>query len=94
MEKVVLRPATIIFERGDQDIVPKNPLAPGAFIKEKEALDNDNEQSAGNKPRREPSKGNKFTAHRDSQLIQSRELRPRKSKADDKPTDPKKPLEE
>ena len=94
VEKVVLRPATIIFERGDQDIVPKNPLAPGAFIKEKEALDNDNEQSAGNKPRREPSKGNKFTAHRDSQLIQSRELRPRKSKADDKPTEPKKPLEE
>ena len=42
--------------------------------------------SVENTPQREPSKGNKFTEQRDYKIARTRELRPRKPKAEESAT--------
>ena len=80
VEKVKLKPATRIEERGENALIKKSafefvPTNPGNI--DEVSLP---ETQIENKELRQPSKGNKFTEKRDNKIIRTRELRPRKPK--------------
>lgn len=82
VEKAKLKPATRIEELGEQpsrksafDFAPEKPDTENAAV---------NPDTAGETtPKREPSKGNKFTEQRDYKIMRTRELRPRKPKTEE-----------
>lgn len=87
VEKIKLKPATRIEDRNEY-------LAPKKFITEANSENQEPEvkiaaiqQPVDDAPRREPSKGNKFTEQRDYKILRSRELRPRKAKPSEPETE-------
>ncbi len=79
VEKIKLKPATRIEDLSEYLQAKKTtPETPDSVLSTSTA-----ETQAPDTPRREPSKGNKFTEKRDYQILRTRELRPRKAKNTD-----------
>ncbi len=86
VEKIKLKPATRIEERNEYLNVRKPVAEIPSEIPEIEKIVVATDPSIENTPQREPSKGNKFTEQRDYKIARTRELRPRKPKAEDSAT--------
>lgn len=83
VEKIKLKPATRIEER-DEYLHPKKIITD--VNEEYPEIQNNpivQLEPADTAPEREPSKGNKFTEQRDYKIMRTRELRPRKAKAEE-----------
>jgi len=80
VEKVKLKPATRIEERGEQTFVKKSAFEFVPVNPENAETGSLPETPAETKDLRQPSKGNKFTEQRDYKITPTRELRPRKAK--------------
>ena len=82
VEKIKLKPATRIEDLSEYAQLKKKRTDLPDEIQQTQAAALP-DQHTGEKPRREPSKGNKFTEKRDYQIMRTRELRPRKAKNTD-----------
>ena len=82
VEKIKLKPATRIEDLSEYAQLKKKRTDLPDEIQQTQAAALP-DQHTDEKPRREPSKGNKFTEKRDYQIMRTRELRPRKAKNTD-----------